>query len=134
MVLSVNRSRSALILYFSQTKTGGSYTTVRGNLLKIGDTYSWPIAGLGAGMSHYLSTKLEWKQNYNINYSWAYFIPDGDGLASLCDMAEEGKLVPNVAHVFKFDEFSKAFHLLDSRPIDPAVINSRASGKIVVKL
>jgi len=98
-------------------------------LLIKGQGFQSPLAGLGAGILDYAGTKLHWKRHYGIDYTWAYFVPSGDELNKLCAMAEEGKLKSNIAATFSFDEFAKAFEMLDNSTGAP-----RPSGKIVIKV
>lgn len=94
--------------------SGGSFSTVRGNLIKTAQEYSHFTVGLGVGFANYLSHKYKVQQDHNINYAWSYFWPSSDKLETIAKLAEESKIKPVVDKVFNTVDYLQAFEYLES--------------------
>jgi NADPH:quinone reductase-like Zn-dependent oxidoreductase len=94
--------------------SGGSFSTVRGNLIKTAQEFSHFTVGLGFGFANYLSHKHKVQQDHNITYSWSYFWPSSDKLETVAKLAEESKIKPVVDKVFNAADYLQAFEYLES--------------------
>jgi NADPH:quinone reductase-like Zn-dependent oxidoreductase len=110
---------------FFLLRHGGTFVTIRGNLIRTAEQYSAPILGLGAGFAEYLKRKFIFKRDYGINYMWAYFWPNDTKLSAISQLFDKGALRPCIDKVFPIGQFVEAFEYFETQKL---------TGKVVISL
>eukprot|EP01121_Diplochlamys_sp_Union-15-3_P004596 TRINITY_DN14780_c0_g1_i1.p1 TRINITY_DN14780_c0_g1~~TRINITY_DN14780_c0_g1_i1.p1 ORF type:complete len:365 (+),score=60.26 TRINITY_DN14780_c0_g1_i1:36-1130(+) len=106
-------------------KSGGHYTTVRGNLIISLDNHQGNIInGLFVGYSELIKKKINYFSSQKVHYSWALFWPSDDILSQLAGLVDSGDLEPYFEKAYNLEQFFTAYTEL----LNP----EQKSGKVVL--
>jgi len=89
-------------------KPWGTFVSLQGDLVRETDRRG-PLQGLYAGITSLLWHHISYAASNRICYQWGFFLPNFIALNRMVDMAERGRLKPNVGKVYPFEQVEQAF-------------------------